>query len=100
MNIVAALLLLYMTEEAVFYVLCIIADVTLVGSYSRGMLGAMVDQRIFEDFMRKRLPTVILHLEEKNVPLSAITMPWFMTLFIGYLPLRATLRIMDLFFLR
>ena len=38
------------------------------------------------------------HLKKEGVHLSVLTMPWFLCLFIGYLPLQETLRILDIFF--
>jgi hypothetical protein len=93
MNIVAAVLLLFMSEEAAFYMLQTIAEVHLPGAYTRAMIGATVDQIIFEQLLKQRLGFVSEHLSNYNVPLSAITMPWFITLFIGYLPMRVRMKI-------
>jgi hypothetical protein len=50
--------------------------------------------------LNTRLPDLAAHLKKTNTPLSAITLPWAISLFVGYLPLRAVLRILDWFFLR
>lgn len=120
MNIITAMLLIFTSEESAFYLLCSICEVILPGSYSRALIGAQIDQSIFEgtpnnptavvaDFSRSasspemlntRLPDVAAHLKKTGAPLSAITLPWAISLFIGYLPLKAVLRIMDSFFLR
>jgi hypothetical protein len=48
MNIVVATLLLFTSEESAFYLLCSICEVILPGSYSRALIGAQIDQTIFE----------------------------------------------------
>jgi Ca2+-binding EF-hand superfamily protein len=98
MNIIAALLLLYMSEEAAFYVLCMLCEVFMPRSYSKAMVGAIIDQAVFEDLMEERMPDLYTYFSKKNVPVPAITMGWFICLFISYLPFQATLRIMDTFF--
>lgn len=98
MNIIAALLLLYMSEEAVFYLLCMLCEVLMPRSYSKAMIGAVIDQNLFEALLQEKIPDLHAFLNKKNVPVPAITMGWFICLFISYLPFHATLRIMDSFF--
>jgi hypothetical protein len=57
------------------------------------------------------MPEVWRHLQRYNVPVSAVTMPWLLTVYIGYVPIevlrslyttnlkycQAALRIMDCF---
>lgn len=98
MNIIAALLLLYMSEEATFYLLCMLCEVLMPRSYSKAMVGAIIDQNLFESLLQEKMPDLHAFLTKKNVPVPAITMGWFICLFISYLPFHATLRIMDSFF--
>ncbi len=49
------------------------------------------------ELVNERLPKVDQHLKEINVPLTLITLPWFLCLFIGYVPFEASLRILDCF---
>lgn len=98
MNIIAALLLLYMSEEAAFYLMCMLCEVFMPRSYSKAMVGAIIDQNVFEALLKERIPELYAYFNKKMVPVPAITMGWFICLFITYLPFQATLRIMDSFF--
>lgn len=98
MNIIAALLLLYLSEEATFYLLCMLCEVLMPRAYNKAMVGAIIDQNVFEALLQERLPDLYKHFQTKNVPVPAVTMGWFICLFISYLPFHAALRIMDSFF--
>jgi Ca2+-binding EF-hand superfamily protein len=98
MNIITALLLLYVNEEAAFYLLCMLCEVIMPRSYNKAMIGALIDQNVFEELLQEKIPDLHMHLTKKNVPVPAVTMGWFICLFISYLPFQATLRIMDSFF--
>lgn len=98
MNIVCSILLLFLSEEQAFYVLCAICEHLVPDYYVRAMIGTIVDQRIFENLMEERAPAIKSHLEKIGVPLAMITLPWFMCLFIGDFPLELSLRILDCFF--
>jgi Ca2+-binding EF-hand superfamily protein len=98
MNIIAALLLLYMSEEAAFYLLCVLCEVLMPRSYSKAMVGALIDQNVFEELLQEKIPDLHACFHKKMVPVPAVTMGWFICLFISYLPFQATLRIMDSFF--
>lgn len=99
MNIVAALLLLYMDEESTFYLMTTICDILMPRCYSKSMSGSLIDQNIFEQLLRQRIPDLYSHLSDYNVPIRAIVVPWIMCLFIDCFPLDTVLRIFDMFFL-
>lgn len=86
MNIVCAVLLIYMSEEEAFWTISSICEDLLPDYYSCSMLGSIVDQKVFEVLARMYLPETYLHLNECGVPLDMISFPWFMTLFINTLP--------------
>ncbi len=54
--------------------------------YNRLMIGSIVDQGIFEDLIAEKLPVLSKHLNRLEVPIAPITMPWFLLLFVGVLP--------------
>ncbi len=82
-----ALLLLFCSEEQAFYILCSICELLVPDYYIKAMIGSIVDQRIFEGLMQERVPHITEHLEELDLPLQLISLPWFLCLFIGYVPL-------------
>ena len=98
MNIIAALLLLYLPESHVFFLLCSICELLVPDYYIKQMLGSLVDQRIFEELITDRLPIIVDHLKSIGLPITFITLPLFLCLFIGYVPMEVSLRILDCFF--
>ena len=60
--------------------------------YTPSMIGTMVDQSALKSLLQRHLSDVANHLEEVGVPIPLITLPWFMCMFIGYLPWEANLR--------
>lgn len=99
MNIVAAALLIYMSEEQAFWCLSTVCDVMLPGYYSKTMYGTLLDQKVFEALVQKTMPILWDHLDKNDVQLSVVSLPWFLSLFINSMPLVFAFRIMDVFFL-
>eukprot|EP01102_Stenamoeba_stenopodia_P004700 TRINITY_DN15020_c0_g1_i1.p1 TRINITY_DN15020_c0_g1~~TRINITY_DN15020_c0_g1_i1.p1 ORF type:complete len:570 (-),score=80.19 TRINITY_DN15020_c0_g1_i1:58-1767(-) len=98
MNLIVALLLLYMNEESAFWMLRTICEDIVPENYHHHMIGTIVDQTIFEDLLETHLPNVSDHLKAMEVPLNAITQPWFFSFFVGYVPLELALHVIDCFF--
>jgi hypothetical protein len=95
MNIVAAALLLYMSEEETFWTLATLAEEISPDYYSKQLLGSIVDQKIFGELVHKYQPEIEAHLQEVSLPLEIVSLAWFMCYFIDYIPWQATLRVMD-----
>ncbi|EIM86543.1 TBC-domain-containing protein [Stereum hirsutum FP-91666 SS1] len=98
MNILAAAILIYMSEEQAFYLLEIICDRLLPGYYSPSMHGTLLDQRVFESLVTRCLPMLHEHFTEVDVQLSVASLPWFLSLFINSMPMVFAFRIVDCFF--
>jgi len=58
----------------------------------------LAGMKSYIELMKQRMASIVAHLEEINLPIPLITLPWFMCLFIGYVPFEATLRILDCLF--
>lgn len=99
MNIVAAALLIFMSEEQAFWCLSSVCDTLLPGYYSKTMYGTLLDQKVFEALVQITMPALWDHLSKNDVQLSVISLPWFLSLFISSMPLVFAFRIMDVFFL-
>lgn len=97
MNIVVAALLLYMSEEEAFYTLITLVEY-LEEYWTREMMGAIVDMLVLKDVLKQKRPTLVNHLESLQLDYSIAALPWFMCLFIGYVPMQLSLRLMDCFF--
>jgi TBC1 domain family member 8/9 len=94
MNIVGAFLLVTLpSEELAFWTLCTIVEKLLPDYYSPSMLGAMVDQQVFESLVEQHLPELNSHLRKLGVPLPLVSVPWFLCLFIGFLPWKVRFRV-------
>ncbi|KAI8930220.1 rab-GTPase-TBC domain-containing protein [Entophlyctis helioformis] len=99
MNIVVSVLLIYLTEEQAFWILTILCDRMLPGYYTINMVGAVIDNHVFETLVGKFMPILGNHFKKYEIQLSVACLPWFLSLYINSLPLPYGLRIMDCFFM-
>ncbi|KAI3949038.1 hypothetical protein MKX01_001475, partial [Papaver californicum] len=95
MNFFAGLLLLLMPEENAFWTLMAIIDDYFDGYYSEEMTESQVDQLVFEELMRERLPTLVNHLDYLGVQVPWFTGPWFLSIFVNMLPWESVFRVWD-----
>ena len=98
LNVIAALLLCYLSEEETFWMIGQICEDILPDRYTPSMIGTMVDQQAFGTLLETHLSDIARHLTDLDIPVPLITLPWFMCLFIGFLPWEANLRALDWFF--
>ncbi|KAF7309407.1 hypothetical protein MIND_00311500 [Mycena indigotica] len=82
MNILAAAILIYMSEEQAFWLLEVLCDRLLPGYYSPSMHGTLLDQRVFESLVQRCLPMIHDHFQEVDVQLSVASLPWFLSLLV------------------
>lgn len=99
MNIIAAALLIYMSEEQAFWCLTTVCDIMLPGYYSKTMYGTLLDQKVFEELVKKTMPVLWETIDKNDIQLSVVSLPWFLSLFINSMPLVFAFRIMDIFFM-
>ncbi|KAM6970593.1 TBC1 domain family member 8 [Aplochiton taeniatus] len=97
MNILASVLLLYIKEEDAFWLLVAVCERMLPDYFNRRVIGAQVDQSVFEELIRERLPELAEHIPDLS-PLSSISLSWFLTLFVSVLPFRSAVCVVDCFF--
>ncbi|KAJ3151541.1 hypothetical protein HDU89_001984 [Geranomyces variabilis] len=99
MNIVVSVLLIYLTEEQAFWILTILCERMLPGYYSTNMVGAVVDNHVFETLVAKYMPMMSEHFKKHEIQLSVACLPWFLSLYINSISLPYALRIIDCFFM-
>ncbi|KAJ3281820.1 hypothetical protein HK104_011257, partial [Borealophlyctis nickersoniae] len=99
MNIVVSVLLIYLTEEQAFWILTVLCERMLPGYYSTNMVGAVVDNHVFETLVVKYMPILAEHFKKNEIQLSVACLPWFLSLYINSLPLPYALRVLDCFFM-
>lgn len=98
MNRIAAIILLFLSEEEAFWCLVAIIDYIMPADYySKTMLAAQADQRVLKDLIQEKLPRTASHLEQYSVDLSLFTFNWFLTVFVDNIPIETFLRIWDAF---
>lgn len=100
MNIVAAALLIYQSEEQAFWTLNVLCENLVPGYYSKTMYGTLLDQRVFELLVQETMPMVSDHIKKYDIQLSVVSLPWFLSLFLLSMPLVFAFRILDVFFLQ
>ncbi|KAI7864999.1 rab-GTPase-TBC domain-containing protein [Spinellus fusiger] len=99
MNIVTSALLIYTTEEQAFWILNVLVDRMCPGYYSTSMYGALLDQIIFEQLVKKTMPILWDHFKKRDVQLSVACLPWFLSLYINSMPLLFAFRVLDCLFM-
>ncbi|KAI9810917.1 MAG: hypothetical protein M1827_005776 [Pycnora praestabilis] len=112
LNFLAGLLLLFMEEEKAFWMLNIITHVYLPGTHEVNLEGANVDLGVLMISIRESMPAIWAkvggeldgsagdggQLSIRLPPITLCTTAWFMSCFIGTLPIETVLRVWDSFF--
>ncbi|KAJ3188481.1 hypothetical protein HK101_009144 [Irineochytrium annulatum] len=99
MNIIVSVLLIYLSEEQAFWILTVLSERMLPQYYSTNMVGAVIDNAVFENLVTRLMPMLAEHLKKNEIQLSVACLPWFLSLYINSLPLPFSLRIIDCFFM-
>ena len=97
MNIVTSMILLECDEQQAFWLLAALTERILPDYYNAKVVGALVDQRVFEVLAEQYVPDLHARLENLAV-LPMITMSWFLTIFINVMPYSSAMNLMDLLF--
>jgi hypothetical protein len=106
LNIISAVLLLYLREEDAFWLLCkfdvnvgVIVERMLPDQYTKTLVGSVVDQAVFASFVKVHLPGLHAHLNELQMDLSTFSVPWFLCLYLNSVSLHVAVKFLDNFFL-
>lgn len=97
MNILTSVLLLYAKEEEAFWLLVAVCERMLPDYFNHRVIGAQVDQSVFEELIREQLPELAEHMHDLSA-LASISLSWFLTLFLSIMPLESAVNVVDCFF--
>ncbi|OCT95254.1 hypothetical protein XELAEV_18012939mg [Xenopus laevis] len=97
MNILTSVLLLYAKEEEAFWLLVAVCERMLPDYFNHRVIGAQVDQSVFEELIKEQLPELAEHITDLST-LASISLSWFLTLFISIMPLQSAVNVVDCFF--
>jgi hypothetical protein len=117
LNFIAGLLLLFLdqNEEQAFVLLTMVTSTHLPGTHGVTLEGANIDIAVLMSCIRDSLPAIWAKLDDKGAgggavaaddtaqalrlpTVSLATTAWFMSLFVGTLPIEAVLRVWDCLF--
>ena len=111
LNFLAGLLLIFLPEEKAFIMLHVITTAILPGTHDMSLEGANVDLWVLMVALKNTQPSIWSKVgssgtgddslnmpSTKLPPISLCTTSWFMSLFIGTLPLESVLRVWDVLF--
>jgi TBC1 domain family member 6 len=105
LNFIAGLLLLFLPEEKAYWMLHIITTRFLPGTHELSLEGANVDLWVLMLALKEANPGVWAKVggdvgpnSSRLPPISLCTTSWFMSVFIGTLPIESVLRVWDILF--
>ncbi|KAL1571239.1 hypothetical protein MGO_04003 [Candida albicans P76055] len=110
LNFLAGLLLLFMEEEKAFWMLVILTERIIPKVHSANLEGVHTDQGVLMLCVKEYIPQLWQVLgknfdgetlsEDKILsrlpPVTLVTSSWFMSVFVGILPIETTLRLWDI----
>lgn len=110
LNFLAGLLLLFMDEERAFWMLVIMTERILPKVHSANLEGVHTDQGVLMMCVREYIPKLWNIIgksfdgevvpEDKILnrlpPVTLVTSSWFMSVFVGVLPIESALRVWDI----
>ncbi|KAI9345341.1 rab-GTPase-TBC domain-containing protein, partial [Obelidium mucronatum] len=99
LNIISAVMMLYMKEEDAFWMLCGLVERVLPDHYTKTLVGSVIDQSVFTSLVKSHLPNLAAHMDKLYMDLSTISVPWFVCLFLNNVALPVAIQILDGVFL-
>ncbi|XP_046855740.1 TBC1 domain family member 2B-like isoform X1 [Xenia sp. Carnegie-2017] len=96
LNRLAAIALLYLSEEESFWALVTLVEHIMPKNYySKTLIASQVDQRVLKDLLVEKTPKISEHLDKLKIDTSLVTFNWFLTAFVDSVPIEIVLRVWD-----
>lgn len=99
LNFMAGSLLLVCGEEEAFWLLtAIVEDILPQEYYSGVMAGAHVDELVFGELLKEKIPDVAAHLKSMGCDIRVLIAHWFICCFANCMPWQVLFRVWDVMF--
>ncbi|KAL8570031.1 hypothetical protein ACOMHN_036308 [Nucella lapillus] len=96
LNRLAAIALLFLSEEESFWCLeALIEHILPKEYYTKTLAAAQADQRVLKELVGEKLPKLQAHFDHYDVDLSLYTFNWFLTIFVDNVRPETFLRCWD-----
>ena len=95
MNLIVSVLLIFTNEENAFWILSSICEIYLPDYYGKTMITAQIDQHVLQCLVREYLPAISRHFEKSYIELSALCLPWFLSLYLNIFSLEMSVKTLD-----
>ena len=82
MNFIVGRMLQYMSEEEAFWTLTMIIETMLPMDFYSNMVGALIDQQVFKQLVKRLLNKLYIHLMKLNFDPSMLSFQWFVCFFV------------------
>ena len=86
MNFIVGRLVKLLSEEEAFWVTTMILETILPIDYYSNMIGVLIDQKVFIELLKKKMPEVVEHLVKIQFDPSLLAFQWFVCFFTYNLP--------------
>ena len=100
MNFIAAQLIKHLEEEEAFWVFTCLVETLLPLDYYQHMAGVLIDQEVFYEFFKTKLPKLHKHFNRLEFDPKLVIFQWFVCLFSSFLHQSVSLKVLDYFFLK
>jgi len=98
LNRLAAVSLLFLSEEDSFWCLVAIVECLMPADYySTTLVASQTDQRVFRDLLAEKLPRLHRHFVSHTIDTSLITFNWYLCIFCDNVPPDTIFHIWDIF---
>ncbi|GAB6031648.1 TBC1 domain member [Chamberlinius hualienensis] len=98
MNNLAALSLLFLSEEDAFWCMVAIIEVLLPWNYyTNNLIGVQVDLLVLKDLLAEKVERLNSYFNSNNIDISLYTYQWFVCIFVEVVPVDMFLNIWDTF---